>query len=368
MTSVAARSTTEGARSLRTVTVRSLGARAGAWDALVRTAAVPSPFLLSWWLEALRDDRHSRYVLVLDDDELLGGLPVTMDRWASVRRVRLLGDGPLAPDHLDLVARPGHHEEVVDGIAQWLRRQEPCLVDLRGIVDGALVLDALPGTRLLTVVSSAPYLPLADLAGTVAPIRHRRDHRQQARRIEREGARYRIVSGGGEQLHRALDALRLRHVERWGAGSGFARMFPTFARAALAGAAAGAVRIHELEAEGVVVATEVSLDAGDRRCRYQIGRSTEHRWRGAGNALLGEVIRAAQRDGCAELDFLRGPEPYKYDWATDERPVLRARAALGAVPRLLLLAQRVAERGRPPARRVKAAIRRRRARTRRGSG
>jgi CelD/BcsL family acetyltransferase involved in cellulose biosynthesis len=332
-------------------------------------AAVPSPFLLSWWLEALGEEQHGRYVLVLDDDELLGGLPVTLDRWGGVRRVRLLGDGPLAPDHLDLVARPGHHEDVAGAIAQWLRRRQPCLVDLGGIVDGAHLLDALPSARLLTVVSSAPYLPLADAAGTVTPIRHRRDHRQQARRIEREGARYRVVGGeDGEELQRALDVLRRRHVERWGAGSGFARMFPTFARAARAGAAAGAVRIHELEAAGVVVATEVSLDVGDRRCRYQIGRSTEHRWRGAGNALLGEVILAAQRDGCAELDFLRGPEPYKYDWTTCERPVLRARAALGAVPRFLLVAQRAAEWGRPSARRVKAAIRRRRARTRRGSG
>jgi CelD/BcsL family acetyltransferase involved in cellulose biosynthesis len=368
MTSVTARSATGDPRSLRTTTVRSLGTRAAAWDALVRAAAVPSPFLLSWWLEALRDERRSRFVLVLDDDELLGGLPVTMDRWALVRRVRLLGDGPLAPDHLDLVAQPGHNEEVVEAIARWLRRQQPCLVDFSGIVDRALVLDALPSVRLLTVVSSAPYLPLADVAGTVTPIRHRRDHRQQARRIEREGAEYRIVGGDGEQLHRALDALRLRHVERWGTGSGLARMFPTFARAALAGAATGAVRIHQLEAGGVVVATEISLDAGDRRCRYQIGRSTEHRWRGAGNVLLGEAILSAQRDGCAEFDFLRGPEPFKFDWTTYERPVLRARVALGSVPRSLLLAQRVAERGRPPARRVKAAIRRWRARTRRGSG
>ncbi|MDB5113971.1 MAG: hypothetical protein JWL78_1041, partial [Chloroflexi bacterium] len=48
------------------VTVRrSLGGYATAWDALVDRQPLPSPFLRSWWLEAM-SAAHPRFLLVLD--------------------------------------------------------------------------------------------------------------------------------------------------------------------------------------------------------------------------------------------------------------------------------------------------------------
>lgn len=355
--------------TVRVIEVSALADHAPAWDALVATSALPTPFMLSWWLEQVRPAAGARYVLVIDERRLIGGIGIQVDRWAGLRRVRLLGDGPLAPDHLDVLAAAGREAEVVGAFATWLRGQGRCLVDLRGVADRALLLKAMPAVAGRTPISAAPYLTL-DGPTTAAERRpsRRRNTQAMGRRLMREGVTYRVVVEGAPDFDRALADLRARHVERWTDQSSFASAFPTFARAARAGFAAGAVQVHELVVGGEVIATMVMFDAGKRRCFYQGGRATDHRWRGAGNVLLHEVIVRSQRHGLAEFDFLRGSEPYKYDWTSLERPVLRVRSAVGLLPTIVTMLLMAMDRARPFARRLKARARRRRVRTPRRGG
>ncbi|HQF93191.1 MAG TPA: hypothetical protein PLS46_03455, partial [Microthrixaceae bacterium] len=90
---------------METTVVDRLGAHASAWDALVDSMPLPSPFLRSWWLAevAIGDPR---IVLVFDHGELVGGLALQRSTKAGVEVLQFLGTGPLEPDHLDLVAAP----------------------------------------------------------------------------------------------------------------------------------------------------------------------------------------------------------------------------------------------------------------------
>src|SRR5882762_6098642 len=85
-----------------------LGIHAAAWDALVSFGDPPTPFLRSWWLEAVAGPRPV-FLLVIDGGTLLGGLALEEDHGMVVRRLRFIGDrprfgdSPLGPDHLDAV-------------------------------------------------------------------------------------------------------------------------------------------------------------------------------------------------------------------------------------------------------------------------
>jgi hypothetical protein len=92
---------------------------AAQWDQLVDSSPLPSPFLRSWWLTgAGGPGRH--FLLVVDGAHLLGGLAVEKHR--PMQSVRVMGDGSLCPDHLDLLATSGHEAAVVSLLRDWLCR------------------------------------------------------------------------------------------------------------------------------------------------------------------------------------------------------------------------------------------------------
>ena len=91
---------------------------AAQWDQLVDSSPLPSPFLRSWWLTgAGGPGRH--FLLAVDGAHLLGGL--ALEKRHPMLSVRMMGDGSLCPDHLDLLAaRPrGGGGQPPPGLALW---------------------------------------------------------------------------------------------------------------------------------------------------------------------------------------------------------------------------------------------------------
>src|SRR2546427_7710035 len=84
----------------------SLADLASSWDALVAKQPIASPFLRSWWLEGVAGPRP-RFVLVVDDGQLVGGDPLEEHRRMGMSRLQFIGSRNLAADHLDLRAVPG---------------------------------------------------------------------------------------------------------------------------------------------------------------------------------------------------------------------------------------------------------------------
>ena len=69
--------------------------------------------------------------------------------------IRMMGDGALCPDHLDLLAAPGHEAVVVSLLRDWLCRQR--LLDFRGIRVGSRLAEVLPGGARREPMAVAPF-------------------------------------------------------------------------------------------------------------------------------------------------------------------------------------------------------------------
>jgi CelD/BcsL family acetyltransferase involved in cellulose biosynthesis len=331
---------------LRVVMRTHLSSLEPAWDTLVERLPLPSPFLRSWWLEHTADGTQ-RFLLIMDGDVLVGGLALQEERWFGVPRLRVMGAGPLRPDHLDAVALPDREKDVLAALAAWLRRPGSRVLDLEGVAGGSRLAAALPGRVHREVIAVAPWAPLAaDPADWLRtrPRSFRATLRKTSRRLEQEAVAHRMLRGAS--VGAVLGTLRRLHRAQWGERSNFLAAYERFAAASRAGAARGEVAFHELIAGEEVVAAVSCFEFAGRLTLYQSGRLSAHRWRNAATVLLATVIQEACRRGFSEVDLLRGDEPYKANFASAARELLRLRAAHGAAGRLALAALMLAERAR----------------------
>jgi CelD/BcsL family acetyltransferase involved in cellulose biosynthesis len=309
-----------------------LGGLESAWDALVDQQKLSSPFLSSWWINNAAEGTPA-LLCCFAGSELVGGAAFQIDavgpRAVAVERVRCVGQGTLAPDHLDLIAQPDYAAEVLALVLRWLKRSGSRVVDLDGLAaTGALAQSlrsheiermAAPWTKL--PADSAEYL--AARAGQV-----RSTISRTRKRFVREGVYLRRALT--EDMPAALDRLAELHDSRWSEESSFLEGWKRFRAAAIAGAASDSVIIHELvSAEGDVIATELDLLSGNSLAFYQAGRRTEREWRGSGSVLRADILQWACSQGFAEYDLLRGDESYKADWSDTQRQVVRCRMGVG---------------------------------------
>jgi CelD/BcsL family acetyltransferase involved in cellulose biosynthesis len=343
----------------RLVVAGHLDGWAAQWDQLADGSALPSPFLRSWWLTGAGGTRR-RFLLVVHGDRLLGGLALEEGRRWGVPCLRMMGSGPLCPDHLDLLARPGHQAAVVRDIRAWLARPGARLLDLEGIDPGSLLAGALPGGVRDEPLAGAPWARLpadADAYLAARPRTFRRNLRKAMGRMAAEGAAHRI--NRGTAAVRSLETLRHLHRGQWGARSRFLPGFDRFAAACRLGAERDEVAVHELHVAETVIAIMVSFEVGGRVSLYQSARLTDFRWRDATTALLAASIFDACDRGFAEVDFLRGDEAYKGNFAPERRELLRLRTASGWAGRAGLRAETAARRAKAAGRRLVSAAGRR---------
>lgn len=327
---------------LRVEVLDGLGPHREAWDDLAGRQPLPSPFLRSWWLEHTAAGRL-QLVVCLDGDRLVGGAAFELDRAGhgpvQLERVRCVGQGVLAPDHLDLVAADEHHLEVARAVLAWLRRPGSRVVDLDGLAASGTLARLLGAHEVER--TAAPYAVLGpDAAAYLGgrPGKVRSTVSRSWKRFQREGAQVRRVPDGA--VATALEDLARLHDGRWSDDSEFLQGWDRVRSAVLAGAQRGEAVLHELvDADGTVVATELDLRSGTTLAFYQAGRSTERQWRGCGSVLRARIIEAAVADGVREYDLLRGDESYKADWATDRRELVRCVMGVGPLGTAALAAR-----------------------------
>jgi CelD/BcsL family acetyltransferase involved in cellulose biosynthesis len=305
---------------------------AAQWDRLVDSSPLPSPFLRSWWLTgAGGPGRH--FLLVVDGADLLGGLP--LERRHPLVSMRMMGDGSLCPDHLDLLAAAGHEAAVVGLLRDWLGRPGERLLDLRGIRDGSRLTEALPGPVRREAMVGAPFTTLPgspEAYRASLPAQFRKNLRVSAKRLAAEGVTHQAIRG--QAVVPRLHILRDLHQSQWGRRSGFLPVFDRFAAGFAGGCAADEVVVHELRSDDLVVATVTAFEVAGRVSLYQSARLTDRRWRDVTTTLLAAIIDDACTRGLREVDFLRGDEPYKGRFAPGRREILRLVAGTGAVGRV----------------------------------
>jgi CelD/BcsL family acetyltransferase involved in cellulose biosynthesis len=289
-----------------------------------------------------------------EEERRLAGLPL------GARRLTFLGGGFGGADYLDVLARPEHKAEAAAAILNHLARQASFdVLDLDGLASDSPMLRLIErwrggsdgGPRGLRYELTPRYVcPVVELEGgwEAALKRSRRaeNFRRRLRQLRaREGFEFRSVTRPEEALP-AFDRFFALHEARW-AGQGGSEATGHAALAAFHRdlvvrlAEAGLLCFDELWAEGACRASIYGIDDGRRYYFYNSGY--EPAWRNAspGLVLLGLSIEGAARRGVGWYDFLRGEEPYKFDWATTTRETVMVRIARrSASAALLTLSER----------------------------
>lgn len=306
------------------------------WDHLVLEMAVPSPFLRTWWLDHVSHGEPS-YLLAIDGGDLVGGVPLQVQRWHGIPRVQLLSQGPLAPAFGDLVAVPDRGAEVASAVVDWLStprapwRQR--VVDLAGLYPDGHLAEALRAKgHALTPTEVAPFADLgSDRAEYLAsrPAKLRKSVDESIRRYKRRGVVFRQVPA--DDLDSGLETLRQLHETRWGDESAFLPMWSPFKAAALAGARAGEADLVEVVGpDGTALASALFLRLGSRLVGYQAGRLQGNSLaNGAGVWLYWESLLAWP--DAREFDLGPGGQDYKRLWTTGERELCATRFPAGVI-------------------------------------
>lgn len=323
--------------AMYTIVRTDLGPFGDQWDALVDALPVPSPFLRSWWIDNAASGEPV-LVLVVDGDELRGGIALQRSTRHRVEWYSMVGNGPLEPDHLDALALPAHRPAVISALRAWMTRRGNRVFDLDGLVPDGVAVAALPSRAIIRSVTPAPYARLPRAPDEYLATRHgrlRSTVTRTAKRLDRAGVTFRAADP--DEIDASLDALHRLHDSRWGDHSAFLGGWDQFARSMRAGNRAGDVRFGELvDPEGRIVATELELRADRRLCFYQAGRVTDHELRGSGSVLKARIIESGIAEGFVEFDLLRGDEPYKAEWADARRSLVHVRSAVGPLARALV--------------------------------
>lgn len=303
-----------------------LRALAPEWAALWRRAGSPpfqSPdWLLPWW-DAFGTGQP-RVATWHSGGVLAGLLPMYLLDEPPERKLLPLGIG--ITDYCDALLDPALPPTVSaallaallardDGVTSCTLPDLPPGAALRGAATPPGWQDtALPGTPC----------PVLDLSRgwAAVPAGMQRNVRQARHRAGRQGGWSAGVSA--DPVAAWHDLVRL-HGTRWsGQGQPGGVLADPAVLAFHAGAvprlaAAGVLRMQVLTVGNQPAAVYQTLASPGRLAFYLSGFDAAQAYVSPGTLLLGHVVDAALAEGVRELHFLRGSEPYKYQWGATNR-------------------------------------------------
>jgi CelD/BcsL family acetyltransferase involved in cellulose biosynthesis len=293
-------------------------------------------FARTWW-QHFGTNRRLLTVGCRDlGGELFAILPLYLWRRRPLRVMRFVGAG--VGDILGPVCPPERNEDAARALSHLLK-VAPWDWDvlLAENLPGEEHWPARLGGRLIRWEAN-PVLRGADSYDQFLA-RRTSNFRRQARAWERRlNSRYRVRFRLSDpaRLDSDLDILFRLHEAYFGDSSSFVgrgAFHRDFARKALE---RGWLRLWMLELDDDVVAAHYGFRFGGAEFFYQAGRNPAFQRESLGTTLILHIIRSAFDDGIREFAFLRGQEPYKYRFATDDSGlesvcVVRGRAATTAV-------------------------------------
>ena len=360
---------------------------AATWDALADSTPWASPFSRhcvqrAWW-DAYGATAHDQTLVIVDEaaPETLVGIVPLMHRHelepgdvAARTTLRHQAGPPLRAvpesatavffgasyhaDYATVLAAPADLPAVCEAVADALATTDHSswdVVDLRRLRAGDPATDALTNafdraaqkagwfvTReqedVCPVVTLAPGM---DYEGYLATLdkKERHEIRRKVRRAEAAGP---VALERSANPIDDLDAFIDLHQKRWGAeglfpptkGGAASRRF--FAGLFEDCTPSGIVDLSFLSVGGRRIAAGVTFDDGEAVYYYNAGVDPDARELSPGVVMVACYIQRAIELGRTRLDFLRGNEPYKYEWGAVDEPierllVQRTAAATGAL-------------------------------------
>jgi CelD/BcsL family acetyltransferase involved in cellulose biosynthesis len=308
-----------------------LSALAAEWGSLWDRCPGATPFqspawLLPWW-------RHfapgELLVATLRHDGHLRGLaPFYVENGVLGRRVLPIGIS--LSDYHDVLADPAATIDVVGALGgamasdnSWTEWELP---ELAPDAD-ALRLQAVEGAeRQDSACSICPVLVLPSEPSQLErslPATKRRKLAMARNRAARRGS-VEIARADAGSAAGLLDALIALHTARWSerqqAGVLADPRVVKFHHAALPlFMEAGVARLYGLRIGGRIAAVYYGFAHRDRAYAYLGGFDPDFAFESPGTVLIAAVMADAIGEGTREFHFLRGQEPYKYEWGAGDR-------------------------------------------------
>jgi CelD/BcsL family acetyltransferase involved in cellulose biosynthesis len=347
---------------------------AATWDALADRTPGATPFSRhcvqkAWW-DAYGATAHDQTLVVVDDaaPETLVGIVPLMHRHelepgdlAARTTIRHQPGRPMRPvpesatavffgasyhaDYATVLSAPADLNAVCDAVAAALAATDPSrwdVIDLRRLRAGDPATDALakslewvaPQAGWLVTREQEDVCPVLTLApgtdyetylGTLDK-KERHEIRRKVRRAEAAGE---VRLEPSVDPAKDLDAFVELHQKRWGAeglfppteGGAASRRF--FAGLFEDCAPTGIVDLSFLTVGGRRIAAGVTFDDGEAVYYYNAGVEPEARELSPGVVMVACYIQRAIALGRSRVDFLRGDEPYKYEWGAVDAPIER---------------------------------------------
>jgi CelD/BcsL family acetyltransferase involved in cellulose biosynthesis/glycosyltransferase involved in cell wall biosynthesis len=284
------------------------------------------------WLLAWRKHFNGGKLLTFatwKDDRLAGLAPMFVYPEGGERKLLFLGHG--ISDHLGVLVAPSHETEAAAAlIAEVTRRSDEWdVAELSDLSDESPLLqpqfrDDLDTVRAASEVSPALRLPdgVSQLE-EVIPERRWRKLLYYRRRLQRAGSAQ-FETANDETFEEHFDALLRLHESRWQqrampgmlADHSIREFHREVASSLLR---RGWLRLYSLRLDGSLIASFYGFSDSRTTSYYLGGFAPEFRALSPGLLIVGHAIEQAVWEGSREFDFLRGSEPYKYEWGAEDR-------------------------------------------------
>jgi CelD/BcsL family acetyltransferase involved in cellulose biosynthesis len=298
------------------------------WWELWRRSSTATPFqspgwLLPWWKSFAPGELCA--VAVLQGERRLVGLaPLYRDGDSHGKR-RVLPMGFPLTDYHDFLIVPELEKQVLAAIRSYLEKgsfwdvlelpelpPDACALGMiapAGCDVSTLCADACPALMLPREISEPER---------ILPMRKRRKLRTARNRAEQRG-RLRIVAANVNSILDGFETLVALHRRRWRSrgepgvlADGLVQEFHRRALPALT--AADLVRFYLLQIGGDTAAAYYGFHHRDQAYGYLMGFDPAYAFESPGVILLAHAIAEAAHEGARKFHFLRGREPYKYEW------------------------------------------------------
>lgn len=311
------------------------------WNTLLRTSASDNLFLTwewvsTWW--QTYGPPSGLYILAAHEPggRLVGLAPLKIAArgvpglW-TVNAVEFIGlGGDVTPEYLDLLAAPGCERGVVDAFVEQLQNDPDVqIIDLRPFAASsphlARVREGLRAGGGLVRCSTDSTCPVLELPSSPEAFmasrtrNYRKKIKEAERRCERDFQAALKICRTPDDLRVDLAALKDLHTRRW---SGESRAFQSRAyvdfhwRVGQLFLDQGWLRLFTLTRGEEALAVLYCFSYNGRYYYYQAGRNPRFPKHRFGLVLMHKVIQEAIRERASVFDFLRGEEPYKFQWAT----------------------------------------------------
>jgi len=297
------------------------------WDALVRAAPRPSPFLLHAWLAAwwshYGEGGELDVRVVRRNGRLAGALPLCVRPRRGLRVLEFLG---AEQAHLaDVLGDP----ESASLLTASLASHAADFADLYGLPAGSRAATLLP-LRLVARVE-APVLdldrPWEEIYAAKFSAKTRQTQRRKLRRLEDEGrVQFRLAETPDDVVRALGESFRL-HELRWRDrrdGSDYStergRAFQHAAYRTLAGQ--GIARVLVLELDGRAIAFNCHLVLEGRLYSHRLGFDPAFARFSPGLLCTLDMCERAVSEGLTLVEWLGGDEEYKLQLADRLDPLL----------------------------------------------